>query len=85
MVAWHDAAHDTLGWGSGLEAAQSFDIPLVHSVGWLIARNKQGIKIAQSLTDDNIAQTLVVPAKMIVRVVKLPNPLGQAHESKNSQ
>lgn len=74
MVIWEDAAHDTLGWGSGLEAAKKFDIPTVVSVGWLMARDKKGVKIAQSLCDDNIAQALVVPARMIKKVVKLPSP-----------
>ncbi|NDC04180.1 MAG: hypothetical protein EBZ81_14730, partial [Betaproteobacteria bacterium] len=68
-----------------LEAEQVFEVPLVQSVGWLIARTKQGIKIAQSLTSDNIAQTLVVPARMIQKVINLPNPLGQAHVKKNLQ
>ena len=85
MIVWLDAAHDTFGWGKGLEAEQVFEVPLVQSVGWLIARTKQGIKIAQSLTSDNIAQTLVVPARMIQKIINLPNPLGQAHVKKNLQ
>lgn len=75
MVVWEDAAHDTTGWGDGLEEAQHFDIPLVISVGWLMAQDKRGVKIAQSLTDDNVAQTLVVPVGMIKKIVKLPSPL----------
>ncbi|NBT76699.1 MAG: hypothetical protein EBT15_12195 [Betaproteobacteria bacterium] len=73
MIVWEDAAHDTTGWGDGLEQATKFKIPLVLSVGWLMAQNKRGVKIAQSLTDDNVAQTLVVPAKMIKKFVELPS------------
>lgn len=74
MVVWEDAAHDTAGWGNGLEEARKFETPLVISVGWLMAQNKRGVKIAQSLTDDNVAQTLVVPAGMIKKLVRLPSP-----------
>ena len=73
MVVWEDAAHDTIGWGEGLEEAVKFELPLVLSVGWLMAQNKRGVKIAQSLTDDNVAQTLVVPKRMIKKLVKLPS------------
>lgn len=73
MIVWEDAAHDTTGWGDGLEQATKFEIPLVLSVGWLMAQNKRGVKIAQSFTNDNVAQTLVVPAKMIKKLVELPS------------
>ena len=65
MVVWEDAVHDTFGWGAGLEDAKQFDLPLVYSIGWLIAKDRRGVKIAQSISNDNIAQSLVVPTKMI--------------------
>lgn len=64
-VVWEDACHDTLGWGDGPEKAKEFQVPLVVSVGFLLSENKQGVKICQSLTDDAIAQSLVIPRKMI--------------------
>jgi hypothetical protein len=64
-VVWEDACHDTLGWGDSPEKAKEFQVPLVVSVGFLLSENKQGVKICQSLTDDAIAQSLVIPRKMI--------------------
>lgn len=64
-VVWEDACHDTLGWGDSPEKAKEFQVPLVVSVGFLLAETKQGVKICQSLTDDSIAQSLVIPRKMI--------------------
>jgi len=67
-VVWEDAAHDTLGWGESLEKAAEFQIPLVTSIGFLVADNERGLKICQSVTDDAIAQSLVIPRKMIQSV-----------------
>ena len=64
-VVWEDACQDTLGWGDSPEKAKEFQVPLVVSVGFLLSENKQGVKICQSLTDDAIAQSLVIPRKMI--------------------
>jgi hypothetical protein len=64
-VVWEDACHDTLGWGDSPEKAKEFQVPFVVSVGFLLSENKQGVKICQSLTDDAIAQSLVIPRKMI--------------------
>ena len=64
-VVWEDACHDTLGWGDSPEKAREFQVPLVVSVGFLLSENKQGVKICQSVTDDAIAQSLVITRKMI--------------------
>lgn len=64
-VVWEDACHDTLGWGDSPEKAREFQVPLVVSVGFLLSENRRGVKICQSLTDDAIAQSLVIPRKMI--------------------
>ena len=64
-VVWEDACHDTLGWGDSPEKAKDFQVPLVVSIGFLLGETKQGVKICQSLTDDAIAQSLVIPRKMI--------------------
>jgi hypothetical protein len=67
-VVWEDAAHDTLGWGESLEKAAEFQVPLVTSIGFLVADNERGLKICQSVTDDAIAQSLVIPRRMIQSV-----------------
>lgn len=67
-VVWEDAAHDTLGWGESLEKAAEFQVPIITSIGFLVADNDRGLKICQSVTDDAIAQSLVIPRKMIQSV-----------------
>ena len=64
-VIWEDASHDTFGWGESLEKAAEFQVSLVVSIGFFVAKNKRGLKICQSVTDGAIAQTLVIPQKMI--------------------
>lgn len=74
MVEWEDASHDIMGWGDGMAGATQFELPFVRSVGWLLAQDKKGIKICQSITDDNVAQALAIPAAMIQKVTKLAVP-----------
>ena len=70
LVEWYDAHHE-FGWMEGNEDLEPVEIPLVYSVGWLLTQNEQGMRICQSWTDDNHAQTLTIPARMIERVLQL--------------
>jgi hypothetical protein len=70
LIEWYDAHHE-FGWMDGNDGLEPVDIPLVYSVGWLMSQNEKGIRICQSWTDDNHAQTLTIPAKMIERVSSL--------------
>ena len=71
LIEWYDAHHE-FGWMDGNDDPEPVDIPLVYSVGWLMSQNEKGVRICQSWTDDNHAQTLTIPAKMIERI----SPLG---------
>lgn len=70
LVEWYDAHHE-FGWMEGNEDLEPVEIPLVYSVGWLLTQNEQGMRICQSWTDDNHAQTLTIPGRMIERVLQL--------------
>lgn len=72
LVSWYDAHHE-FGWMEGNEDPEPVDIPLVYSVGWLLSQNEKGIRICQSWTLDNHAQTLTIPARMIENISEL-NP-----------
>lgn len=72
LIHWYDAHHE-FGWLEGNDNPEPVEIPLVYSIGWLISKNDQGIRICQSWTIDNHAQTLTIPARMIERIVEI-NP-----------
>ena len=70
LIYWYDAHHE-FGWLEGNADPEPVEIPLVYSVGWLISKNDQGIRICQSWTIDNHAQTLTIPARMIERIIEI--------------
>ena len=75
LIHWYDAHHE-FGWLDGNEDPEPVEIPLVYSVGWLISQNEKGVRICQSWTDDNHAQTLTIPARMIEKILRIdPSPL----------
>ena len=70
LIHWFDAHHE-FGWLEGNEDPEPVEIPLVYSIGWLISQNQQGIRICQSWTVDNHAQTLTIPARMIEKILQI--------------
>ena len=70
LIHWYDAHHE-FGWLEGNEDPEPVEIPLVYSIGWLISQNQQGIRICQSWTFDNHAQTLTIPSRMIEKIIHL--------------
>ena len=70
LIHWYDAHHE-FGWLEGNDDPEPVEIPLVYSIGWLIAQNEQGVRISQSWTVDNHAQTLTIPARMIEKILQI--------------
>ena len=70
LVTWYDAEHE-FGWKDGNTNIEPITLPLVYSVGWFIYSNKHGVKICQTWTVDNHAQTLVIPKNMIEKVEEI--------------
>ena len=70
LIHWYDAHHE-FGWMDGNDEPEPVEIPLVYSIGWLMSQNEQGVRICQSWTIDNHAQTLTIPARMIEKVVEI--------------
>lgn len=70
LVTWRDAEHE-FGWKDGNTNIEPITLPLVYSVGWFIYSNKHGVKICQTWTVDNHAQTLVIPKNMIEKVEEI--------------
>lgn len=70
LVTWRDAEHE-FGWKDGNTNIEPINLPLVYSIGWFIYSNKHGVKICQTWTVDNHAQTLVIPKNMIEKVEEI--------------
>ena len=70
LVTWRDAEHE-FGWKDGNTHIAPIDLPLVYSIGWFIYSNEHGVKICQTWTVDNHAQTLVIPKNMIEKVEEI--------------
>ena len=70
LVTWYDAEHE-FGWKDGNTNIEPINLPLVYSIGWFIYSNKHGVKICQTWTVDNHAQTLVIPKNMIEKVEEI--------------
>lgn len=71
VVEWEDAAHE-FGWQEGVIPEPKTVI--VRSVGYVIKRTKKHILLAQSIAEDNHAQTLQIPKGMVIKVKNIKEP-----------
>ena len=69
MVTWHDAIHTTHGWVDSMAFKHIDD--LVHSVGWLLRKDKKSITLAQTDGIDSVANPLQIPMKMVQKITSL--------------
>ena len=72
-IKWLDAEHE-FGWQDGNDVEQPEDVNPCYSVGWLLTKNKKVVKICQTWSEENHAQTLVIPARMIEQITYLDCP-----------
>jgi hypothetical protein len=70
LIEWTDAAHE-FGWMGGNDVKDdAIDLTCV-SVGWLLKKTPKYIKLCQTYSEDNHAQTIIIPKAMIKRVTSL--------------
>jgi hypothetical protein len=70
LIEWHDAAHE-FGWMDGNDIKDE-DIDLTcFTVGWILKKTSKYIKLCQTYSDDNHAQTIVIPNKMVKNITSL--------------
>ena len=71
LVEWVDAAHE-FGWMEGNQLIDEEPELTCFTVGWLLRKTKLHIKICQTYSSDNHAQTIVIPKGMIrsIKVLK---------------
>jgi len=78
MVVWLDAHHE-FGWQDGF--TDEFEGPgLVYSLGWVVNQSDDAIRLAQSVADDNFAQTLVIPAQMVKAIIPVAMNEKKVHK-----
>ena len=69
LVTWHDAVHLTHGWVDSLVFSHKNDY--VHTVGWLLRKDKKSLTIAQSDGINTVANTMQIPVQMVERIQTL--------------
>ncbi len=71
MVEWLDAATSD-GWTSYEEAMKEHTVP-VTSLGWLLSGGKKNedIRLCAGVGDDEVMQTLTIPAQWVKVITKL--------------
>ena len=73
LVEWLDAEHE-FGWQEGNELDEEEPVLNCFTVGWLMKETKTHVKVCQTLSSDNHAQTLVIPRGMIASLTVLQQP-----------
>lgn len=73
LIEWLDAEHE-FGWQEGNELDDDEPVLNCFTIGWLMKETKTHVKVCQTLTMDNHAQTLIIPRGMIVSITILQQP-----------
>lgn len=74
LVEWLDAEHE-FGWMDGNEIEEQEPVLNCFTVGWLLKKTKTHIRVCQTFSHNNHAQTLVIPKGMIVSITVLQPPI----------
>ncbi len=73
LVEWLDAEHE-FGWQDGNDLSEEEPVLNCFTVGWLMKKTKTHVKVCQTVSPENHAQTLVIPKGMIVSITVLQQP-----------
>ena len=73
LVEWLDAEHE-FGWMDGNDITESEPVLNCFTTGWLLKKTKTHIRVCQTFSHNNHAQTLVIPKAMIVAMTVLQPP-----------
>lgn len=82
LISWLDACHE-FGWQEGNDDIKSEIVPCV-TIGWLLGESEESIKVCQTWTVDNHAQTIVIPKGMVLSVTEV-NAFGDNGDSIKAQ
>lgn len=70
LIEWLDAEHE-FGWQEGNEPDEQEPVLTCFTVGWLLKKTKLHVKVCQTFSYNNHAQTLTIPKGMIVNMTVL--------------
>lgn len=70
LIEWVDAAHE-FGWMDGNDLDDAEPDLVCFTVGWILKKTKLHVKVCQTYSSDNHAQTIVIPAGMIRSITTL--------------
>lgn len=74
LIEWLDAEHE-FGWQEGNELDEKEPVLTCFTVGWLLKKTKLHVKVCQTFSYNNHAQTLTIPKGMIVNTTVLQQPM----------
>jgi hypothetical protein len=70
LIEWRDAAHE-FGWMEGNAIDDDEPELTCFTVGWILKKTKLHVKVCQTYSSDNHAQTIVIPRGMIRSMINL--------------
>jgi len=70
LIEWLDAEHE-FGWQEGNDIEQNDELLNCFTVGWILKETKTQVKVCQTFSAENHAQTLTIPKGMIVSQTEL--------------
>lgn len=82
LIEWLDAEHE-FGWMESNEIDDKEEVLNCWTVGWLLKETKTQVKVCQTFSLDNHAQTLTIPKGMIIHTTVLQQPIARYAESQS--
>lgn len=84
LIEWLDAEHE-FGWQEGNDLDDEESVLTCFTVGWIMKKTKHQVKVCQTFSSDNHAQTLVIPKGMIVSTTVLQPSMTRYAETDKSK
>lgn len=72
LIEWVDAAHE-FGWMEGNDLDDAEPELVCLTTGWLLTKTKLHVKVCQTYSADNHAQTIVIPRGMVRSITVMKN------------
>jgi len=70
LIEWLDAEHE-FGWQDGNDIDEKDSVLNCLTVGWILKSTKTQVKVCQTFSNENHAQTLIIPKGMIIKITTL--------------
>jgi len=81
-VKWIDAESSS-GWVDTSEVKEA-ELPVVHSVGWIIRDDNNIVAVAQTIGGDDICGVMYIPRSMVKETLVLSDPRDDRSETETT-